>query len=323
MAQIISIGATQHIGLLKARLGREVGLFEEEGLKVFIEEKPAGEFTFLSCHITNYGKRCYSEEEIRPAFIHYIADAISEVILSHWEDELLKGIIKEHYCYFGQEDKNLIFNYALRHISRDDGEPAGAVHRMARKNMILRKVQEFLGHSNRIIIDGFIRFRLREYLGQLRQAADKAVDELLMEKEYGEFIQLLKYFVEVQQSCVDLVHVLIRPSGSFWLFNEKMQPVGSESLEGFSVSLDGGEINYEDVLVSALIAIAPGKIILHNADANRPVALDTIKKVFTGRFEECPGCGLCITEAGFVDKCMADQYNTSVGILQTGDEKEE
>ncbi len=290
MAQTISIGAAQHIGLLKTKLGRELKLYESDGLKVCLNENPVGKFTFLSCRVADYG------EDTQFVFKHFLADVISDFILNHLEDDLLKDLIRENYYYFDEEERELIYDYALHHINRDGEDSRDTIYRLSWKSRIVQKVLDFLSHNNCIIIEGFVRFRLKEYVGELRKAADKAVDDFLMEREYREFIQLLKYFIDIQEPRIDAVHVLIKTSGSFKLFDDKMQPIKSDYLEGFIVDLVDSEINYEDLLISALITIAPRNIILHYKNGyNRSAMMETIKNVFTGRVSECAGCGLCVS----------------------------
>lgn len=294
MAQVISIGASHHIDLLKVKLGQEIKLFEGDGIKVQLEESPAGKFTFLSCRVSSQGACHYTEEDTQVIFRHYVADIISDIILNQWEYLLLKNIIRENYYYFGEEDKKLIYDYALRHVNREGEYSTHTIYWLSRKSRILQKLLEFLRTNNKIIIDGFIRFRLKEYINELRDAADKAVDDFLMEREYREFIQLLKYFVEYQEPKVELVHVMIKAGGVFKLFDENNQSIKSEYLEGFIMDLVDSEINYEDLLISALITIAPKKITLHyKNDGAYSATLETIRNVFTGRVSECAGCNFC------------------------------
>jgi len=295
VAQIISIGATRHIDLLKARLGRELKVFEGDGLNVDLEESPSGKFTFLACHVAGNGECSYTEGDTRVIFKRFLAEIISDIILNHWEDNLIRDIIRENYFYFGNEEKKLIYDYVLRHINREDGDCRNTIYQLSRKSRILQKVLEYLRHNDSIIIDGFIRFRLKEYISELREAADRAVDDFLMDREYREFIQLLKYFVEIQEPGIEAVHVLIKAGGNFKLFDKKMQPVKSDYLEGFIIDLADSEINYEDLLISALITMAPKNITLHCTSGAGPGAmLETIRNVFDGRVKECPGCDLCV-----------------------------
>jgi len=73
-----------------------------------------------------------------------------------------------------------------------------------------------------------------------------------------------------------------------------MEAIKNDYMEGFVVELVDNEINYEDLLISALITIAPKNIVLHyQGDCGKSATIDTIKGVFTGRVLECAGCSLC------------------------------
>lgn len=296
MAQTISIGATQNIGALKARLGREMELFAREGLKLVFEENKAGKFTFLACRVSFNGSGEYSEEDYQMILKYFMAEIISDVILNYWGDTLLKDIIRTNYFYLGDEEKNLIFDYAARYAKRGENSWK-EIGWLNRKNFILQKLLDFFHTNDSIIIDGFIKFRLKEYIYELHEAAEKAVDDFLMEREYREFIQLLKYFVEIQEPKIEMVNVLIKSSGTFHLFDEKMVPIKNDYMESTVLNLVDSEINYEDLLISALITIAPMKITLHylHTDRQSSTTLETIKSVFTGRVLECPGCRICTT----------------------------
>lgn len=294
MVQIISIGATQHIDLLKARLGRETKPLERNGLVLNLEESPAGKLTFLNCHFTDFRRRGQAEADNQLLLKNVIAEVISDLILSHWETLLLRNIIRENYYYFAEEDKETIFSNAVLYINKNADGILRPVYWFRRKNEILHKINEFLMSNNQIVIDGFIRFRLKEYLGELKEAAEQAADEFLTEREYKEFIQLLKYFVETQEPRMAVVHVLTSPEGDFKLFDHQMQPVKSDYMAGFFVELIDGEINCEDLLVSAMVTIAPKEVVFHYTK-NRVLlaSLETIRSVFGDRVRECTGCSLC------------------------------
>jgi len=280
--------------LLKAKLGRGLKLFERNGLKINLEERSDGEFTFFSCCLTGFPDYHQLKDDPQIIIKTYVADIISEIILSHWEAFLLKNIICENYYYYGDEEKRTIYTYALQHINKKANEPRKSVYRLNRKSRILRKVLDYLKLNNSIVIDGFIRFRLKEYINELKDATDKAVDDFLLEREYNEFIQLLRYFVEIQEPRASMIHVLIDNDGAFKLYDDKMQPVRRDYMGGFLVDMMDNEINYEDILVSALVTVAPQRITFHCRYNKRYSAtIETIKKVFAGRVSECSGCELC------------------------------
>lgn len=292
MNQCLSIGATQHIDLLKDRLGREIRVNEGQKFMIKLTESPAGNITFLSCNIN--GSLCggpQTGDEL--LFRHFVADIISDLILNQWENAILADIIRENYYYFNDEEKKIIFQYASEYA---DGKKvcSGCMNRLDRKNFIIKKLVDYLQQSDSIVIDGFVRFRLKEYINDIKEAVDQAVDEFLMEREYREFIQLLKYFVEIQEPKVELVNIILNSKGSYKLYDEKNEPINSEFLDGFILDVIDNEINYEDLLISALITIAPNKIVFHCTPEKTPQStLSTIKSVFEGKVKECTGCSLC------------------------------
>lgn len=290
----ISIGAASYIDLIKTRLASELKELERRGLRFNIQESPAGKYVFLSCSVSGRGSGIYSDEDALVLFKHYLADVLSELIMGKWQKSMLVDIIRENYYYFGEEERRAIFQNALNYLEDYDSGDQESVLKMRKKRVILAKLTEFLSTCNQIVIEGFIRFRLKEYIKELQEAADKAVDDFLMDREYKEFIQLLKYFVDIQDSRTDLVNVVMKPNGVFKLFDGQHRVINSAYLEGFIMDLIDSEINYEDLLISALITIAPREIVFHTGRAEvPPTTLETINNIFTQRVNMCRGCDLC------------------------------
>ncbi|WP_418790280.1 putative sporulation protein YtxC [Phosphitispora sp. TUW77] len=297
MQASFSIGARENIELLKSKLDTEFAMLQNDGIKISLEESPpTGGLTFLGYNIADYGNSSYSEEETRSIFKHYIANVVSEIILNYWEKALLKNIIRNNYYYFLPEEQEVIYDIGLNHLNHGaDPNDEAFVHYLSRKALVMQRLIEYLHTNERLIIEGFIRFRLKDYLQEIYNAADKAIDDFMLEKEYKEFIKLLKYFVEIQEPRLEIVQVLIQPSGYYKLLDGDNNNISSEYLDGFLVETGESEINYEDLLISALITIAPSRVILHykENDISCLKATDTIKSVFGDRVKFCDGCEIC------------------------------
>lgn len=282
MTQCISIGTAYQKDLLKDNLCRELWALKDKGVAVRLEESPAGGgLTFLACSISGTG-------QVEPVFRRQIAGVITDLIISKWEDKLLKDIIRTQYYYFDDDEKCTIYEYAQQKLNLN------AKNKEKNKLCILNRLTEYLTSNNDIVIDGFVRFRLKEYVNSLYDVADEAVDDFLSEREYNEFIQLLRYFVEIQEPRVNLINVVLCCDGVFKLYDEKGEVINSDYLHDFMMDLTDNEINYEDLLISALITIAPGHIKIHPGDGKLLAGtMDTINKVFAGRVSRCEGCPLC------------------------------
>lgn len=290
----ISIGASCYTDLIKTKLASELKQLEGRGLEFNIRENPAGKYVFLACSLSGPDHGLGSGEDDMSLLRHYIADVLSDLIMCKWQKSMLVDIIRENYYYFGEEDRRLIFQNALHYLEDFDAGDQNSILRMRKKRHILSRLKEFLCTCNQIVIEGFIRFRLKEYIRELQEAADKAVDDFLMDREYKEFIQLLRYFVDIQDSRTDVVNVVMKANGVFRLYDGQNKAVDSSYLEGFIMDLIESEINYEDLLISALITIAPREIVFHTGKAEvPPTTVETIKSIFPQRVSICRGCELC------------------------------
>jgi len=291
---LISIGASGYADIIKLRLDDELKQLENCGLKIKIEENPAGKYTFLSCTMAEEGYYLCGDDSLA-LFKNYVADILADLIICKWQKIILRDIIRENYYYFGEEDRSTIYNNALRYLDEYNPEGKNPVQVIRKKRKIFNKIIEFLNACNHIDIDGFIRFRLKEYTRDLQEAADKAVDDFLLDREYKEFIQLLRYFVDIQDSRTDMLNVVMKPNGVFKLYDRQKRVINSAYLEGFIIDLVDSEINYEDLLISALVTLAPREIVFHMGEyaAEDQGVLETIKNIFSQRVSVCRGCELC------------------------------
>jgi len=284
--QAITIGTAAGIDEIRQRLNDELRFLQEEGVTVRIGQSHRGRYAFLDCKVDAADKSGHLDTLVR----HYVASALSDVIVEKMEGDLVRKIIRGSYSYFSRDEQELIADYTGRSLLE-----AGHRDKVNRKMRILHRLRDYLDTADELVLEGFVTFRLKDYLEELEDAVDRAVDEFLMEREYREFIKLLKYFVDVQEPRIDHVHVLLQSGGSFRLVDSDGDAIKSESLEEFVVDMVDASVNYEDLLISALITLAPRKLTVHNRvpAGERTGAVETIAGVFGDRWSLCEGCALC------------------------------
>lgn len=289
----IRVGTVDNVERVRDRLSFEFGFLAQQGFRVGVEETRHGEMTFFVCRLAVDSLTGRRHEELRAMFRHYLANALSDLIVNEWERSILNQLIKTNYEGFSQGERKAILSSATRSLDcRSDGR-LDLFRKIERKGRVLRLILDYLAAQPEINLDGFITFRLRDYREQLGDAIGRAVDDFLMEKEYLEFISLLRYFVDSQEPKLKLVHAIILPEGGFRLMDDKGATVTREYLVESFADMES-DVNAEDLLVSALITIAPERVILHcPASLDRLEVYDTIRSVFEGRITTCRGCHLC------------------------------
>lgn len=319
---IATSDASQYIESLRARLARGSRFLENEGLSLDITESSKGRFKFLGCNLEKKSQSALSPQDAVILFKHFMANTISDFIVDDVEESLIRKIIRQNYCYFTPEEQESIFEVVERELDEEDAatdvepstvaEPgkrsndvtcgktvrkwvnADKTRRLTRKAKILNKLLDYLTANEVLVVEGFVTFRLKEYLDELEDVVDRAVDEFLLDREYQEFIKLLRYFVEMQESKVTRVKVYLERDGTFAIRDELGKKVGTAVVDELTATMMEGGLEFEDLLVSSLIMLAPREIWMHSKDHERwSSGLETLRNVFGERIKVCSGCPWC------------------------------
>jgi putative sporulation protein YtxC len=218
-----------------------------------------------------------------------ISLVLSDEIIDFFEKRLMYKIINKSCGAFTNIERMSIYNIANEMVQKDS-----ASKRMMRRDIINKSLAEFLNTSNRLILKGFVKFRLKRYITELEVMVEKAVRQFMVEREHKEFISLLKYFIDIQEPKVKCVHVVVDAPLQYRFFDGKHRDITDDCFKDFLMNAYEVNINYDDLLVSTLITLAPKELYFHHFDriSNKELAT-TIKQVFEKRIKICDGCKFC------------------------------
>ena len=266
----------------KKRLLREEENFALEGSRLHFNEKNKKGFTVFEIY--------FSDKIDERSLKEKMASLVAELVIENLEEELLVKIINS-YSEFNYREKEVIKSLSVKHLNPEKDEQ---FTKIIRKREIISQILGYFEDNEVLNIEGFVRFRLQSYLNDLRFAVQKAVDDFNIEKEYNEFIDLLRYFVELQEPHFGKVNVLKskEENDSFVLLDSDLEKIEDEHLDKCLQELteDREEIHFEDLLISALVNISPAEIILHFEDSQ---VTETLRSIFQDKVRVCPGCDLC------------------------------
>jgi putative sporulation protein YtxC len=281
------IGALKNEPELKEILLKEIKFLSREGIKLTLSEKLLGKTPFINCTVVEDDDEMQNSHEKILQF--YLANVITDFLMNEVAKTFILRLAKQRCQEVGEDGFGSIIQNSYTYLNNlhEEGDIGKT---LSRHNWILTEVSRYLEQNRQLDLEGFFRFRLKDYFQELNEAVEKAVSNFVMEKEYLEFLRLLRYFVDVQEPKIDEVHVLFQTKQDFFILDEALQPIKPGQLEGMLAQLDQ-EIEYEDWLLSALITLAPRRIILHIIC---PVeVVEIIINVFQHRATICGGCELC------------------------------
>ncbi len=264
---------------LRSNLEEEIARWEKNGIDLNIEEKRLGKYNFLHFTITEEEASKPNEEVFRQQLTLLVTD----LLLDQVSKNLLQRMIRIDHPYLSKKEAEALSKQVVYSLTK-----SGENERFFR---IHREVENFLDENNSIFLEGFLRFRLKDYFFELKENLEEAIEEFLADKEYQEFIKLLQYFVEIQEPKVIEVHVIFYSKDNFRLLDEEEKPLDQEYLLKTLGDLRDEGLKYEDLLLSALITLSPQRIILHHSKSTNIV--NTILNVFKERVTFCRDCELC------------------------------
>jgi putative sporulation protein YtxC len=248
---------------------------------------------------THFIKFFCSDDNLSPSSIKTfnlnVANMLYKIVVMEYYKSGMGSFLAETYFFLGQDEIKQIEPKIVEALL-SEGAISGPsmVYYMNRKNSVIDKITKCIEENNEINISGFLTFRTKALRLDLECVVDKVVEEYMVEKEYDEFVNLLKYFVEVQESKVDEVNIIIGKNGDYYLRDIE----GNDLMENMIMELPGVKFdskeNQEELIISTIITNAPKKIIIHCVDnCKNKELIQTINKVFVNRVHYCDKCSTC------------------------------
>ena len=189
----------------------------------------------------------------RKALGEEIASLVAHFIIEDLKVHLLHDLLRFHYFYFGKEEHEEILDIACRNFESAKLDRRREIHR----ELIEKNIRAYLnGAHDHMNIEGFYNFRLHDCRCELRRVIDEAVESHLAEREYREFVRLLKYFLNLQQPKIDLIHLSVDQKGRVRITDHRFRQVDPCDWEEFDLTDFDEESDYEDILVSMLVSVA-------------------------------------------------------------------
>lgn len=237
------------------------------------------------------------EDDIIYIFKHQISEFLAEHILRDWEEKILIKEINKKSRHISSEDQKVVLYKAEDFLRRcNSNESLNLLLNYGRKNKISHKIMDYIYSNDSLVIEGLINFCMPDYLNELRFAIDLACEELRNEREYNNFVKLLRYFVDTQPPRLYEVNLLMDQDGLFYIWDGEGSNIQERFTHYYCNDIFINEISLDDMLVSILITVSPQRIILHNAEDQDTEPVKMIREVFAERIQDCEGCERCLPQ---------------------------
>lgn len=221
-------------------------------------------------------------------FIYKVSDILTNCIMKFYEKNIVKRVINCDFFYFDSMEKNMIYDNCFEVLdSKDSGEFT------ARKEKIFLCLVDYISEHKFFILDGFVNFRLFEYNSLIGECVNVAVNKFIIDKEYKEFIELLKGYIRSQRTRTDTIHVIYSNTDPI-LLDEKQNILVYDNQFEHPKYLSDITFSSKDYCLNALLNLLPRKIIVHLL-VEKDEFVETLGLVFGDRLRVCKECNICKT----------------------------
>lgn len=241
---------------------------------------------------------CYQFKHFKNIIIHYkgnnddlfikkISSLLSLFVIDELEEIYIERNLLLNYFYFNTNERKEIINICCD-IMVDDFSSL-----FDKKLTVLCNIFEnYLTQNKKLFLDGFLNFRLQKYQNIIDEIVNEAVNSYIIEKEYLEFISLLKIYINSQKSTCDTIHIIYSQSHSI-LLNEKKEIIPTTSINSSAKYLSDISFSENDYILNSLLTLLPKKIYIHLIDNFIDDFLITLKSIFENRIHICNDCNIC------------------------------
>ncbi len=233
--------------------------------------RPVGDERLAQVTVSDCGKRSENEHDV-------LCTLLADIIVENLQVRHLVRLLKQEYDFLPEKDQCEILVVVLKNLWYGNAEQRGDVS-LCKQN-VTKRLSALLDETppETLMLEGFMRFRMKDYLDEWGKALADGVESYVRKKEYVEFVEILRLFVNIRIPRVRKVHVCVDGHGEYLLLDERLCLLKCSFL--------GKRIDKDDALLSALVNIAPLSIVVHNRDRFWDARIiETIKDVFGKRVE--------------------------------------
>ena len=221
-------------------------------------------------------------------FYTKLATILSYLVIDHFENNIIKNILSSNYFYFDNSEFNKIFALCAENLCDDD-----EFSFTNRQMQLFDAFYEYISEHHSIILSGFVNFRLSKYRKLLEELVDFSVNEYIIEREYLEFVSLLRLYINSQSPSPQTVHLISLEHDTF-LLDENMQLIDVDKNALNAKYLSDVSFSTNDYILNTLLNLLPQKIYLHLVSPLSNLDfLNTLQLIFENRIELCHDCNIC------------------------------
>lgn len=245
-------------------------------------------------HVDNTYFSCKNFKNFKNIIVHYkgknltlflssLSRILSYLVLDLYENFIIKKLISFDYFYFSPSEQKEIYDLCIDTLNYEDS--------LNRLELVQSSFFEYLKENKSLNLHGFINFRLSKYIEYLDTIVDICVNKYVIDREYLEFVNLLKTYVLSSPNNSNTIHLIYKNNESILLDKEKnIIPINNNAFNMHYLS----DISFSsnDYALNNLLTLLPKNLFIHLIDKEDEF-ITTLISIFDKRVSVCHDCDIC------------------------------
>lgn len=220
-------------------------------------------------------------------FYNVLSNILCKCIIDVYEPIIIRNIILLEYFYFDISD--------IKKIERNCYELLGIAYPNSchfniyksdnnfddRKLVLENIISRYIKSNKSIVLDGFVKFRIKSYIKYIEDSVDNSVNQFVVDKEYNDFIKLIKLYIESKPASSDTIY-LVYNNGESTLLDENKEIIHCDKTILDSSYLSDISFSSNDYTLNSLLFLLPQRLII-NLYSPEDEFITTLKLIFSDR----------------------------------------
>ena len=220
-------------------------------------------------------------------FINSISNILTKSTILFYEDNLITDSIYLNYFYFNKTEIKSIIENTQKLLKEYD-----VIN--TKYDLINNSIFKHLLNHHSLYFKSFIDFRLKEYKDLIDKKIDLAVNQFLIDKEYIEFVNILRLYINSESSSSNLEHLhLIYKNKDSIIIDDNKNIVSCNDNITKAKYISDITFSSNDLALNTLLNLLPHKITIHLVDGFQDEIIETLKLIFQNKITICEDCDIC------------------------------
>lgn len=221
-------------------------------------------------------------------FYNYFCNILSKAIIKFYEPLKIKQELNKNFFYFNHFEKEQILEIFDNELENQTNSLV-----LNRFTAIYKSLLNYIneGHHS-VIFNGFCNFRLSSYNAILDCLLSNCVNRFLLEREYLEFINLLKLYISSNSPKESTIHLIYLKTNSI-LLDDNKQIIDIKHSDLLNAKfLSDITFSDNDYILNYLLNALPAQLVIHipNLSYFQDEFLNTLRLIFENRVCICTDC---------------------------------